>query len=122
MNQYEKTYSNYRLQMLRLRDEFNELVAQDQFGRSGSVADDVVCTIDETIVTAEQGRNLPSAELCRITEAISDCKEKVSDAGRVVSPIWRKCFITIKAAADILMSITDDSYVRNAYNIASKNI
>lgn len=122
MNQYEKTYRNYRLLMLRLRDEFDVLMAQVQWGKSCSVAEEVVCAIDETIVTAEQERNLPSAELCRITEGLAGCKERVRDAGSVVSPVWRKCFTTIKDAADILASITDDSYLRRAHDIALENI
>lgn len=122
MNQYEKTYNNYRLVMLRLRDEFDVLMTQVQWGVSCSVADNVMCAIDETIVTAEQERNLPSAELCSITEGVSDCKEKAYNAGCILSPIWKKCFITLKEAADILMSITDDSYVRRAHDIAVRNI
>lgn len=122
MNQYEKTYSNYRLLMLRLRDEFDTLMTQVQWGATCKVADNVVSAIDETIVTAEQERNLPSAELCVITEGIADCKERVYGAGSTASSLWKRCFITLKEAADMLMSITDDSYVCRAHDIAARNI
>lgn len=108
--------------MLRLRDEFDTLMTQVHWGAACKVADNVVSAIDKTIVTAEQERNLPSAELCGIAEGIADCKERVCDVGSIASSPWKKCFITLKEAADMLMSITDDSYVRRAHDIAARNI
>ena len=117
MNRYDKTYHSYRELMCRLRNEFNEVNSHMKVAMTG-----ILQSIDTTIKTAEQQRNLPSAELYSITIAMMDYRKRIAGLPCDTSLSWKKCFSTISQASESLMSITDDPYVNKSHTLASSMI
>ena len=121
MNQYAKTYSAYGSLMQCLRGTFSELALQTNVTSSGSKSRNIINSIDQTIITAEQERNLPSAELYGITVSIADYAQQYAGQTAMSSDQWHRCFTIIAEAARTLMTITDDMYVTKARKIATQN-
>ena len=118
MNRYDKTYHSYRELMCRLRNEFNEVNSHMKVAMTGNSTTQILQSIDTTIKTAEQQRNLPSAELYSITIAMMDYKKRIAGLPCDTSLSWKKCFTTINQASESLMTITDDPYVSKSHSIA----
>ena len=122
MNRYDKTYHSYRELMCRLRNEFNEVNSHMKVAMTGNSTTQILQSIDSTIRTAEQQRNLPSAELYSITIAMMDYRKRIAGLPCDTSLSWKKCFSTISQASESLMSITDDPYVNKSHTLASSMI
>ena len=122
MNRYDKTYHSYRELMCRLRNEFNEVNSHMKVAMTGNSTTQILQSIDSTIKTAEQQRNLPSAELYSITIAMLDYRKRIAGLPCDTSLSWKKCFSTISQASESLMSITDDPYVNKSHTLASSMI
>ena len=122
MNRYDKTYHSYRELMCRLRNEFNEVNSHMKVAMTGNSTTQILQSIDTTIKTAEQQRNLPSAELYSITIAMMDYRKRIAGLPCDTSLSWKKCFTTINQASESLMSITDDPYVNKSHTLASSMI
>ena len=118
MSRYDKTYHSYRELMCRLRNEFNEVNSHMRVSMTGNSTTQILQSIDSTIRTAEQQRNLPSAELYSITIAMMDYKKRISGLPYDTRDSWKKCFTTINQASESLMTITDDPYVNKSHRIA----
>ena len=118
MSRYDKTYHSYRELMCRLRNEFNEVNSHMRVAMTGNSTTQILQSIDSTIRTAEQQRNLPSAELYSITIAMMDYKKRISGLPYDTRDSWKKCFTTINQASESLMTITDDPYVNKSHSIA----
>lgn len=121
-SRYEKTYRSYRELMHRLRNEFNEVKSHMRINMSGQLTTSILQSIDTTIKTAEQERNLPSAELYSITIALVDYKKKIDGLSYDTRDSWKKCFTTISQASESLMAITDDPYVNKSFSVAENMI
>ena len=122
MSRYDKTYHSYRELMCRLRNEFNEVNSHMRVAMTGNSTTQILQSIDSTIKTAEQQRNLPSAELYSITIAMMDYKKRISGLPYDTSDSWKKCFSTINQASESLMTITDDPYVNKSRSLAESMI
>lgn len=122
MNRYDKTYHNYRELMCRLRNEFNEVNSHMRVTMTGNSTTKILQSIETTIRTAEQQRNLPSAELYSITIAMMDYKKRIDGLPCDTRSSWKKCFTTISEASESLMAITDDPYVCQSHNAAERMI
>ena len=122
MSRYDRTYHNYRELMCRLRNEFNEVNSHMRVAMTGNSTTQILQSIESTIKTAEQQRNLPSAELYSITIAMMDYKKRISGLPCDTSLSWKKCFTTINQASESLMTITDDPYVCKSRSIAASMI
>lgn len=114
MEIYQITYQEYVALMTRVKNEIDMIINITPDNTRKMMAIRIAVAIERTIATAQAEINLPSAELQSIVNAIIDLKTCGATPIPDVMDALNRCFNLLSLATDVLLRITDDSYVTSA--------
>ncbi|MDO4216336.1 MAG: hypothetical protein Q4D12_10580 [Bacteroidales bacterium] len=123
MEIYQITYKEYLVLMTQLKEYVKFIINTTPDNTRKMLAIEANKEIEATIATAEAEINLPSCELYNIAKSIVALKTNGNPPIPVVLEAWNKSVVLLQQAADVLMKITDDSYVTTTKDmLAAANV